>query len=96
MADLHTLEFTAAHTLGFPVFTSRILATDSLSLQIVFAQPDSFLDISSQSSSTAISLRSLLQLPTPELYSVLCSQAHILAGWHLETQQKSTQLNSSL
>jgi hypothetical protein len=27
--DLHTSQFTVAHTLGFPVFTSRILATDS-------------------------------------------------------------------
>jgi hypothetical protein len=36
-ADLHTLQFTVIHTLGFSVFTSRILATDlntvSLSLQ---------------------------------------------------------------
>jgi hypothetical protein len=28
IADLHTLQFTVAHTLGFSVFTSRILATD--------------------------------------------------------------------
>jgi hypothetical protein len=28
IADLHTLQFTAAHTLGFSVFTSRYLATD--------------------------------------------------------------------
>jgi hypothetical protein len=27
IADLHTLQFTAAHTLGFSVFISRILAT---------------------------------------------------------------------
>jgi hypothetical protein len=25
---LHTLQFTVAHVLGFPVFTSRILATE--------------------------------------------------------------------
>jgi hypothetical protein len=28
IADLHTLHSTAAHALGFSVFTSRILATD--------------------------------------------------------------------
>jgi hypothetical protein len=38
IADLHTLPFTVTYALGFSVFTSRILATDfitvSLSLQI--------------------------------------------------------------
>jgi hypothetical protein len=28
IADLHTLQFAVAHTLGFSVFTSRILATE--------------------------------------------------------------------
>jgi hypothetical protein len=28
IADLHTLQFTVTHTLGFSVFTSLILATD--------------------------------------------------------------------
>jgi hypothetical protein len=28
IADLHTLQFTLTHSLGFLVFTSRILATD--------------------------------------------------------------------
>jgi hypothetical protein len=28
IADLHTLQFTVTHALGFSVFTSRILATD--------------------------------------------------------------------
>jgi hypothetical protein len=28
IADLHTLQFTVIHALGFSVFTSRILATD--------------------------------------------------------------------
>jgi hypothetical protein len=27
-ADLHTLQFTVTHALGFSLFTSRILATD--------------------------------------------------------------------
>jgi hypothetical protein len=56
IADLHTLQFTTAHTLGFSVFTSRILATD--------AQSNSFLDISSQSPSTADSLSSIPLLPS--------------------------------
>jgi hypothetical protein len=29
ITDLHTLQFTVTHALGFSVFTSRILATDS-------------------------------------------------------------------
>jgi hypothetical protein len=28
VADLHASQSTVAHTLGFPVFTSRLLATD--------------------------------------------------------------------
>jgi hypothetical protein len=59
IADLRTLQFTVTHALGFSVFTSRILATDfitvSLSLKIThevfFAPPNSFLAI-------------ILQLPT--------------------------------
>jgi hypothetical protein len=58
IADVHTLQFTVTHALGFSVFISRILTTDtdtvSLSLQIthevLFSQPDSFLAVSSQSS----------------------------------------------
>jgi hypothetical protein len=44
-----------------------------------FSRPNSFV---------AISLSSLLQVPTPELDSIqfLCSQARIVAGWRLETQ----------
>jgi hypothetical protein len=83
-ADLHTLKFTVTHALGFSVFTSRILATDfitvSLSLQIThevfFSQSTSLLTISSQSSSTADSLSSISS----------CFQAHVPAGWRLETQ----------
>jgi hypothetical protein len=32
IADLHTLQFAVTHALGFSVFTSRILATDFVSL----------------------------------------------------------------
>jgi hypothetical protein len=53
IAYLHTLQFTFTHALGFSVFTSRILATDfitvSLSIQIthevLLSQPNSFLSI---------------------------------------------------
>jgi hypothetical protein len=57
ISDLHTVQLTVTHALGFSVFISRILATDyitfSLSLKItyeIFSQPNSFLVISSQSS----------------------------------------------
>jgi hypothetical protein len=83
IAILHTLQFTVTHALGFSALTSRILATDfitgSLSLQIThevfFSQHNSFLVI-------------ILQLSTPKnrLIQFLCSQAHILAGWRLETR----------
>jgi hypothetical protein len=59
IAILHTSKFPVAHTLGFSVYTSRILATDfitvSLSLQItheVFFAPPNY------------SLAIILQLPT--------------------------------
>jgi hypothetical protein len=66
-ADPHTLQFTVTHALGFSVFTSRILATDfitvSLTLQItykvLFAPSNSFIAI-------------ILQLPISKtrLYSI--------------------------
>jgi hypothetical protein len=70
VTKLHTLQFTVTHTLGFSVFTSHILATDfqhssykshwNCRIHEVFlAQPNSFLAVSSQSSSTAISGDSL-------------------------------------
>jgi hypothetical protein len=59
IVDLHTLPFTVTHALQFSMFTSRILATDfitvSLSHQIthgvLFSQPNYFLAI-------------ILQMPT--------------------------------
>jgi hypothetical protein len=64
-----------------------------VSLQIThevrFAQPNCFLAISSQSPWLRFSrFYAQLQLPTPELDPILflCSQAHILAGWGLDTQ----------
>jgi hypothetical protein len=60
IADLHTLQFTVTHALGFSVFTSRILVTDFnkriipahcnySTHDVYFAQPNFFLAISSQS-----------------------------------------------
>jgi hypothetical protein len=46
IADLHTFQFTAAHALGFSVFTSRLLATDlstELALQITLKSSYHFL-----------------------------------------------------
>jgi hypothetical protein len=34
IADLHTLQFTVAHALGFSVFTSRLLATETQKLEL--------------------------------------------------------------
>jgi hypothetical protein len=59
IADLHTLQFTVTHALGFSVFTAHIVTTYfmtvSLSIQIThkvfFPQPNSFLSI-------------ILQMPT--------------------------------
>jgi hypothetical protein len=79
IADLHTLQFTVTNTPGFSVFTSRILATDFMTVSVshkitheIFSQPNSFLAIN-------------LQLPIPKtrLSQLLCSLAHILAGWRL-------------
>jgi hypothetical protein len=54
--DLHTLQFTVTHALGFSVFTSRILAMDlevSLLVQIThevfFSLPKSFIAIIQES-----------------------------------------------
>jgi hypothetical protein len=73
---IYTLQFTVRHALGFSVFTSRILATDfmtvSLSLQIThevfFAQLNSFLTI-------------ILQLVNPEDSTQFYSSAPKLIWW---------------
>jgi hypothetical protein len=73
IADLHTLQFTVTHAIGFSVFTSRILTTDfitvSLSLQIIhevfFAPPNSFLAIIVQLSIQKTQLNSIPLLPSP-------------------------------
>jgi hypothetical protein len=79
---LHTLQFTVTHALGFSVFTSRILATDFISVsrslrithEVFFAPHNSFVTI-------------ILQLPTqfnsrqagvPELDSSLSTTNSVL------------------
>jgi hypothetical protein len=83
IAILHTFQFTVTHALGFSVFTSRILET-------VFSQSHSNFNSHMKSS-----FRSLIHF-FPLFYSCqfrrldwiqfLYSQAHILAGWRLETR----------
>jgi hypothetical protein len=73
----HTLQFTVAHALGFSVFTSRILATDfitvSLSLQIThegfFSQPNSLLAIILQLSIPKTRLSSVPLFPRSYAFS---------------------------
>jgi hypothetical protein len=73
VAIVHSLQFTVTHALGFSVFTSRILATVSSQshCEVLLSRPNSFLDISSQSPSTAISRTRPNSLPTSILYSFL-------------------------
>jgi hypothetical protein len=70
-AVLHPLQFTVSHALGFSVFTSRILATD---LQQSHCNFKSHVKFSCHYSAAANSIQ------------FLCSHAHILAGWRLETR----------
>jgi hypothetical protein len=49
IADLHTLQFTAARALGFSVSTSRILATDLNTENITSSKYEVFLPFIAQS-----------------------------------------------
>jgi hypothetical protein len=85
IADLHTLQLTVTHSLDFSVFTSRILATDfitvSLSLQIThevsILQPNSFL---------AIILQMLIQKTRLSLIPVLQSSYRVRLASRNSTQ----------
>jgi hypothetical protein len=63
IAILHTFQFTAAHALGFPAFTSSILATDLSQSQCNFK-----LHMKS-SLHRLIPFLQFLQLPVPRLHS---------------------------
>jgi hypothetical protein len=79
----HTLQFTVIHTLGFSVFTTRIMATD-------LSQPPS--NFKSYTKSSFHSLIPILILfcnyEFRRINSIqfLCSRAHIPAGWRPETR----------
>jgi hypothetical protein len=82
-ADLHTSQFTFTHALGFSVFTSRILATDLQQSQCHFK------------SHTKSSFHSPIPfLPLFFNCQFFCSQAHIPAGWRLETRLNWTVLHN--
>jgi hypothetical protein len=71
------------HTLGFSVFTSRILATN---LSQSHCQFKSHVKSSCHSLIPFLSLFWNCQFWRLESIQFLCSQAHVLAGWRLETR----------
>jgi hypothetical protein len=82
IADLHTLQFTATHALGFSVFTSRILATD---LSLSHWHSKSHMKSSFPSLIHFLPLFCSCQFRRFDSIQFLCSQAHIPAGWRPET-----------
>jgi hypothetical protein len=85
-------QFTVRHALGIAICTSRILETDLSQSRCNFKS-----DMKSSFHSLISFLPLFCDCQFRRLNSIqfLCSQAHILAGWRLETRL-STQLNSSL
>jgi hypothetical protein len=89
IANLHTLQFAVTRALRFSVFTSRIMAT-------VLYQ--SHCHFKSQMKSSFHSLTHFLPLICSYQFwrldsiQFLCSQAHISAGWRLETRLDLTRL----
>jgi hypothetical protein len=81
-AILHSLQFTVPHALGFSVFTSRILVTNL---------SKSHCNFKSHVKSSCHILIPILPLFCGckfrrfDSIQFLCSQAHIPAGWRLET-----------
>jgi hypothetical protein len=87
---ISTLKFTVTHALGFSVSTSRILATDLSQYRCNFKS-----DMKS-SFHRLIPLFPLFcncQFRRLDSVQFLRSQAHILAGWRLETRLSSILLN---
>jgi hypothetical protein len=82
IAIIHTLQFAVAHALGFSVFTSHSLAMD-------LSQPHCYFKSLVKSCHSLVPFLPLFcscQFQRLDSIRFLCSQAHILAGWHLETQ----------
>jgi hypothetical protein len=89
IADLHTLQFTNAHALGFSVSTSRLLATD-LNTNCHFKSPRSLLLILSSItlySSVLIGTQLIFTIHAP--FSFLCSQLLNLPGLSTNLKSKS-------
>jgi hypothetical protein len=93
IVDLHALQFTVTHALGFSVLTSRVPAED---LQQSHCHFKSHMKSSLHSLIPFLPLFCSCQFRTLDSIQFLCSQAHILAGWRLESRLSSSQLNSSL
>jgi hypothetical protein len=83
IADLLTLQLTVVHTLEFLVFTSLILATDLSQSHCHFKSRIKF---SFHCLFPLLPLFCSCQFRTPDSIQFLCSQAHIPAGWSLETR----------
>jgi hypothetical protein len=79
IAHLHSLQFTVTHALRFSVFSSRILATDLNTVVI----PISHMKSSFHSLIPFLPLFCRCQF---RRLDAVQSQAHILAGWRLETR----------
>jgi hypothetical protein len=88
-AILHILEFTVAHALGFWVFISRVLATY---LQQSHCHFKSHMKSSSHSLTPFLPLYCSCQFRRLDSVQILCSQAHIPAGWRLETRHFTSRL----
>jgi hypothetical protein len=92
----HTLQFTVTHGLVFSVFTSRILATHLLQSHCHFK---SHMKSSFQSLIPFLPIFCNCQFRKLDSIKFLCPQAHIPAGWSLETLLSTlyiAQLNYSL
>jgi hypothetical protein len=83
ITDLHTFQFTVTHVLGSSVFTCRILATDLInSLTVTLNHTWSFL----HRLIPILPLFCNCQFRRLDSVQFLCSKAHILVGWRLETR----------
>jgi hypothetical protein len=80
---IYTLWISVAPTLGFSVFTSRILTTDLYQSHYNFK---SHMKSSLYSLIIFLPLFCDCQFRRLDSIKFLCSEAHVLAGWRLETQ----------
>jgi hypothetical protein len=83
ITDLHTLQFTVTHALGFSAYTSRILAVE---IQQSHCHFKSHMKSSFDSLIPFLPLFCSCQFRRLDSIQFLCSQAHIPAGWHPRTR----------